>query len=95
MMNGQELATAVQYGLNIIFLVINNNTYGTIQMHQQRHYPNRQVGTALHNPDFSALANAYGALGITVRRADEFDTAFDEALACGRPALIELQTDYY
>ena len=66
-MNGQELATAVQYGLAVIFVVIDNAMYGTIRMHQERHYPARVSGTDLVNPDFAALARAYGAHGETVR----------------------------
>ena len=65
-MNGQELATAVHYGLNIIFIVINNGMYGTIRMHQEREYPGRVYGTEFTNPDFAALARAYGAHGETV-----------------------------
>ena len=66
-MNGQELATAVQYGLNVIFVVVDNGMYGTIRMHQEKHYPARVYGTDLANPDFAALARAYGAHGETVR----------------------------
>ncbi len=94
LMNGQELATAVQYQLNIVFLVVNNNSYGTIRTHQQRHYPGRPVATALQNPDFAALAEAYGASGTVVTETDQFASAFEAALNAGRPALIELQTDY-
>ena len=93
-MNGQELATAVQYRLNVIFLVINNQSYGTIRAHQQRHYPHRPVATDLQNPNFAALAEAYGAFGTVVTETDQFESAFEAALNAGRPALIELQTDY-
>jgi acetolactate synthase-1/2/3 large subunit len=94
LMNGQELATAVQYSLNVVFLVVNNQSYGTIRAHQQRHYPHRPVATALQNPNFAALAEAYGAFGAVVTETDQFESAFEAALDAGRPALIELQTDY-
>jgi acetolactate synthase-1/2/3 large subunit len=93
LMTGQELATAVQHELAVVVLVVNNGMYGTIRMHQERHYPGRVVGTDLHNPDFVALARAYGAHGALVERSEEFGEALDEALACGRPALIELRVD--
>lgn len=93
LMNGQELATAVQYGLNIIILVINNGMYGTIRMHQERHYPGRTEGTGLQNPNFADLARAYGAHGETVERTGEFAPAFERATNAGRPALIELRID--
>ena len=63
LMNGQELATAVQYDAAVIFVVVNNGMYGTIRMHQEREYPGRVSGTDLNNPDFAALARAYGAHG--------------------------------
>lgn len=96
LMNGQELATAVQYQLGIIFLVINNSRYGTIRSHQERHYPDRVVGTSLDNPDFAALAEAYGAKGYTVSRTDEFPAVFEDAMIVasgGRPVVIELVQD--
>ncbi|MDY0882718.1 thiamine pyrophosphate-binding protein [Dongia soli] len=93
MMNGQELATAVQYGANVIFLVINNGMYGTIRMHQEKTYPARISGTELHNPDFAALARAYGAHGETVERTEDFAAAFQRAEAAGKPALIEIRID--
>ena len=93
LMTGQELATAVQEDLAILVLVVNNGMYGTIRMHQERHYPGRVVGTDLRNPDFVALARAYGAHGALVERTEEFGDALDEALACGRPAVIELRVD--
>ncbi len=97
LMNGQELATAVQYGLSIIFLVINNRSYGTIRSHQQRHYPGRPIATQLHNPDFAQLAVAYGAHGVRVDRAEQFPAAFEHAVDWmkrhKKPALIELYAD--
>jgi acetolactate synthase-1/2/3 large subunit len=93
MMNGQELATAVQHNLPVIFVVVNNGMYGTIRMHQERHYPDRVIGTELVNPDFAALARAYGALGETVTRTIEFAPAFQRAMAAGKPSLIEIRVD--
>ena len=92
-MNGQELATAVQYGLAIAFIVIDNGMYGTIRMHQERHYPGRVSGTDLRNPDFAALARAYGAHGETVEATDHFVPAFERGLASGVPALLHLKVD--
>ena len=93
LMTGQELATAVQEQLDVVILVVNNGMYGTIRMHQERHYPGRVIGTDLRNPDFVALARAYGAHGALVERDEEIGDALDEALHCGRPALIELRVD--
>ena len=93
LMNGQELATAMQFGANVVFLVVNNGIYGTIRMHQEREYPERVYGTALSNPDFAALARSYGAHGETVEQTAQFAPAFERALAAGRPALIELRID--
>jgi len=93
LMTGQELATAVQYDAAVVILVVNNGMYGTIRMHQERHYPGRVSGTDLVNPDFAALARAFGAHGALVERTQDFALALDEALACGRPALIELRVD--
>ena len=72
MMNGQELATAVQYELPVIFVVVDNGMYGTIRMHQERDYPARVSGTELTNPDFAAFARSYGAHGETVTRTRIF-----------------------
>lgn len=93
LMNGQELATAVQYGANVIVIVVNNGMYGTIRMHQEREYPERVSGTELKNPDFAALARAYGAHGETVEETAQFAPAFARAMAAGTPALIELRLD--
>jgi acetolactate synthase-1/2/3 large subunit len=93
LMTGQELATAVQEELDVVVLVINNAMYGTIRMHQERHYPGRVVGTDLRNPDFVAYARAFGAHGALVERSEDFAGALDDALGCGRPALIELRVD--
>ena len=93
LMNGQELATAVQYGANVIIIVVNNGMYGTIRMHQEREYPTRVSGTELKNPDFAALARAYGAHGETVSKTEEFAPALARSMASGTPALIELRLD--
>jgi acetolactate synthase-1/2/3 large subunit len=92
-MNGQELATAVQSKLNVVFVVIDNGMYGTIRMHQERNYPARVHGTDLVNPDFVALAKAYGAIGETVTRTAEFAPALERALAADRPSLLWLKID--
>jgi acetolactate synthase-1/2/3 large subunit len=93
LMTGQELATAVQYDAPIVVLVVNNGMFGTIRMHQERHYPGRVSGTDLVNPDFAALAQAFGAHGAVVERTEDFALAFDAALAAGRPAVLELRVD--
>ena len=93
LMSGQELATAVQYELPIVVLLVNNGMYGTIRMHQERHYPGPVVGTDLVNPDFAAYARAFGAYGATVTETAQFADALERALAAGTPALIELRTD--
>ncbi len=92
-MTGQELATAVQYKLDVIVLVVNNGMLGTIRMHQERHYPERTIATDLVNPDFAALARAYGAFGETVERTEDFAAAFERARASGKPAILDLKLD--
>ena len=92
-MSGQELATAVQYDAAIVVIVVNNASYGTIRMHQERHYPHRVTGTDLRNPDFAALARAYGAHGELVSDQAGFAPAVERALAAERPALVEVRTD--
>lgn len=92
-MNGQEIGTAVQYGLDPAFLVINNGIYGTIRMHQERAYPGRVSGTDIVNPDFAALGAAYGASGDTVQRTADFGRALERALNAGRASVIEIPLD--
>lgn len=92
MMASNELATAMQYGLNVVTLVSNNSTYGTIRMHQEREYPARVSGTDLRNPDFAAYARSFGAFGSTVTRTEDFAAAYMEARASGLPAVIDLKT---
>lgn len=91
LMNGQEFATAAQYGLPITVIVVNNGTYGTIRMHQERDYPGRVSGTDLKNPDFASLARAYGGHGETVSRTEEFAPAFERARKSGLPAIVEIR----
>ncbi len=93
LMSGQELATAVQYDLPILVIVVNNGMYGTIRMHQERQFPGRVVGTDLVNPDFAAYARAFGAFGETVTETSRFAGALDRALASGGSALLELRID--
>ena len=93
LMLGQELATAVQYELPIVVLVVDNGMYGTIRMHQERQFPGRVVGTDLVNPDFAAYARAFGAHGETVERTEDFPAAFERALGAGVPAVVALRID--
>lgn len=93
LMHGQEFATALQYGVNIIVVVVNNGMYGTIRMHQEREYPARVSGTELRNPDFAAYARAFGGHGETVLKTEEFAPAFERAKASGKPAIIEIKLD--
>ena len=97
LMNGQELATAVQYQAGVVIIVFNNGMFGTIRMHQERDYPGRVSGTQLHNPDFAAMAVAYGAHGEVVETTAQFAPALERALAHANskqlPALIELRYD--
>ncbi|MEM9029486.1 MAG: thiamine pyrophosphate-binding protein [Pseudomonadota bacterium] len=93
MMTCQELATAAQYGANVVTIVVNNGIYGTIRMHQERDYPQRVIATELKNPDFAAFAQCFGAHGETVTRTDDFGAALDRALSANAPAIIELKTD--
>jgi acetolactate synthase-1/2/3 large subunit len=93
LMTGQELATAMQHDLPILILVVNNGMYGTIRMHQERHFPGRVVGTGLANPDFAAYARAFGAFGDTVTETAQFADALERALAARTSALLELQID--
>ncbi len=97
LMTGQELATASQYGAGIVVVVFNNGMYGTIRMHQEKHFSARVHGTALSNPDFVMLATAYGGRGWLVTQTEQFESALREALdyvnTAKRPALIELIVD--
>jgi acetolactate synthase I/II/III large subunit len=92
-MSSPELATAVQYELPIVILLVNNGMYATIRMHQERQFPGRVIGTDLENPDFPALARAYGAHGERVERTADFEAAVESALASGKPCVLELVVD--
>jgi acetolactate synthase-1/2/3 large subunit len=93
MMSAAELATAVQYGLDPIVLVVNNGMYGTIRMHQERLYPGRVVGTDLVNPNFADFARSFGCHGEAVERSEDVEPAFERAAASGKPAVIDLRVD--
>lgn len=93
LMAGQELATAVQYGAQVVTLVIDNGSYGTIRMYQERQYPGRVMATDLRNPDFAAYARSFGAWGATVERTEDFAAVFAEARRCGLPAVIHIKTN--
>ena len=93
LMTGQELATAVQFDIRLIALVIDNGSYGTIRMHQERDYPGRVSATDIRNPDFAAYAKAFGAWGGTVGCTADFADVFQAARAAEKPALIHLKTN--
>ncbi len=93
LMNGQELATAVQHGAKSIIVLLNNGMYGTIRMHQEREYPQHESGSSLKNPDFAALARAYGYAGVRITRTDEFEAELLAALARPEGTLIEVTLD--
>ncbi|MBV9753906.1 MAG: thiamine pyrophosphate-binding protein [Hyphomicrobiales bacterium] len=93
LMNGQEFATAVQYDLPIIVVLVDNGMYGTIRMHQELHYPRRISGTMLKNPDFAAYAKAFGGHGERVERTADFAPAFERALASGKPSILHCLVD--
>ena len=92
LMTGQELATAVQHEVNLVTIVIDNGSYGTIRMYQERTYPRRVMATDLKNPDFAAYARAFGAIGMTVERTEDFAAAFADARKAKAPVLIHLKT---
>ena len=93
LMNGQELATAVQHGAKSIIVLLNNGMYGTIRMHQEREYPRHESGSHLNNPDFAALARAYGYAGVCITRTDEFEAELLAALERKNGTLIEVTLD--
>jgi acetolactate synthase-1/2/3 large subunit len=93
LMNGQELATAVQHGAKTIILLLNNGMYGTIRMHQERDYPTHQSGSRLQNPDFAALARAYGYAGVRITKTAEFEPELLAALARPEGSVIEVMLD--
>jgi len=97
LMTGQELATAAQYQAGLVVIVFDNGMYGTIRMHQEREYPGRPFGTALANPDFAKLGEAYGGFGARVRATEDFEPAMRAALTHARsqrrPAVVALDVD--
>jgi acetolactate synthase-1/2/3 large subunit len=93
LMNGQEFATAVQYSLPLVVVLIDNGVYGTIRMHQERLFPGRIIGTELRNPDFAAYARAFGGHGETVDETAQFPPAFERALASGLPSIVHVKVD--
>jgi acetolactate synthase I/II/III large subunit len=93
MMASSELATAVQYDLPVVVLVVDNGIYGTIRMHQERLFPGRVSGTGLVNPDFAAFARSFGCFGETVERTEDVEGAFERAVESGRPAVVTLRVD--
>jgi acetolactate synthase I/II/III large subunit len=93
LMNGQDFATAVQFDAPIIVIIADNGLYGTIRMHQERHYPGRIFGTQLRNPDFAAYARVFGGFGVTVEKTSDFPEAFQAAQRSGLPAIIHLKVD--
>jgi acetolactate synthase I/II/III large subunit len=92
-MNGQELATASQYGAKTIVVLLNNGMYGTIRMHQEREYPKHVSGSSLRNPNFAELARAYGYAGVRITRTAEFEPALMAALQRPQGTLIEIMLD--
>jgi acetolactate synthase-1/2/3 large subunit len=93
LMNGQELATAVQFGAKSIIVLLNNGMYGTIRMHQERDYPAHVSGSQLQNPDFAALARAYGYAGVRISSTAQFEPELVAALAREQGTLIEVMLD--
>jgi acetolactate synthase-1/2/3 large subunit len=93
LMTGQEIATAFHHAVAPIILVFNNQMYGTIRMHQERHFPGRVSGTALTNPDFAKFIESFGGHGEIVEATGQLVPAFQRAVASGRPALIEIRTN--
>jgi acetolactate synthase-1/2/3 large subunit len=93
LMNGQEFATAVQYGIAVIVVILDNGMYGTIRMHQEREYPGRVSATKLRNPNFDEYARAFGGHGERVETTEDFAPAFERALASGKPAIIHCLLD--
>ncbi len=93
LMNGQELSTAAAHGAAPLVVVVDNGQYGTIRQHQERSYPGRVNGTALHNPDFAAYARAFGGFGVTARTTEEVGPALDAAFASGTLAVVHLIVD--
>jgi acetolactate synthase-1/2/3 large subunit len=93
LMNGQELATAAQHGADLLVILVDNGSYGTIRMHQERDYPERVAGTRLANPDFAAFAAAFGGWSESVEKTGDFGPALDRALERSGIRLLHCKTD--
>jgi len=93
LMSGQEFATAVQYDLPVLIVLLDNGMYGTIRMHQERAYPGRVSATNLKNPDFAAYARAFGGHGERIERTEEFAPALERSMASGKPAILHCLID--
>jgi len=93
LMSGMELATAVQYDAAVVIVILNNGMYGTIRMHQEKHYPGRVVGTDLKNPHFAAFARSFGAMGEIVEETAQFAPAYERIVASGKPGVIDIHLD--
>ena len=93
MMTGNELATAIHHEVAPLILVFNNGIYGTIRLHQEKQFPGRISGTDLTNPDFAKYAESFGAFGAAIERTEDFAPAFEDALACGRAAVLDIRMD--
>jgi acetolactate synthase-1/2/3 large subunit len=93
LMNAQELATAAQYGLDVLVILFDNSSYGTIRMHQERQYPGREAATRLANPDFALMAQSFGGWGKRVTTNAEFDAGLEEAMGRKGIRLIHCITD--
>jgi acetolactate synthase-1/2/3 large subunit len=92
LMTGNELATAIQYRLPVTVIVANNNSYGTIRLHQEKWFPGRSIATDLKNPDFARLAQAFGAKAFRIERTADIDVALEGALTAEGPSLVEVRT---
>ena len=93
LMSGQELATAVQYDAPVVVVILNNGMYGTIRMHQEKHYPGRVSGTELKNPHFAAFARSFGAMGEIVEDTAQFGPAYERIVASGKAGVIDIHLD--
>lgn len=93
LMTVQELATAAQHDVPVLVLVVDNGMFGTIRMHQERHFPGRVSGTNLRNPDFVALARSFGCFAERVDEIGELEDAIARARSSARPALLHLPVD--
>lgn len=93
LMNGQEIATAIGYGVGFVAIVVDNSVFATIREHQEQHYPGRPSGTHLTNPDFAAFARSFGGFGAAVATIDDFRDAYRAARASGLPAVLHLRQD--